>query len=65
MMDVRTIVRQLSISDGFGYAWDNRPARRARPLSAGADRTRPKGLAAKRKARRKMAHESRRRNRWK
>ncbi|HHY45729.1 MAG TPA: hypothetical protein GX506_00315 [Firmicutes bacterium] len=65
MMDVRTVARQLGISDGLGHVRDNRAARRARPLSAGADRTRPKGLMAKRKARRRMEAESRRRNRGK
>lgn len=49
----------------IGARWDNRAARRAWPLRHRTGRTRPKGLAAARKARRKMQAESRRRNRGK
>lgn len=64
MMDARQIWRQFDdyIGRSLG-AYDPfaTTKRRIKPTDA----MRPKGLAAKRKARRKMAHESRRRNRWK
>lgn len=62
MMDVRSILRQ-SDSAGPGGLWHKRAARRRRLSGHSKGRTRPKRLAAARKARRRMESESRRRNR--